>query len=163
MKKELLERLESDSRLTASQLAVMLDKKEEDISQAIGELENDNIICGYTTLVNWDNTPYADDIVTAIVEVKVTPQTDRGFDKIAQRIYNFDEVKSVFLMSGAFDLLVMVDGKNIKDISNFISSKLSTLDNVISTSTHFVLKKYKDHGVILNKDKGHDERMIVSP
>lgn len=98
-----------------------------------------------------------------MIEVKVTPQRDRGFDKIAERIYGFDEVKSVYLMSGGFDLLVMMEGKNIREISFFISNKLSTLDSVLSTATHFVLKKYKDHGVVLEKKDSEDERMIVSP
>ena len=124
-------------------------------------MEEENIICGYSTLINWDKTDR--EYVTAMIEVKVTPQRDRGFDKIAERIYGFDEVKSVYLMSGGFDLLVMMEGKNIREISFFISNKLSTLDSVLSTATHFVLKKYKDHGVVLEKKDTEDERMIVSP
>ena len=124
-------------------------------------MEEENIICGYSTLINWDKTDR--EYVTAMIEVKVTPQRDRGFDKIAERIYGFDEVKSVYLMSGGFDLLVMMEGKNIREISFFISNKLSTLDSVLSTATHFVLKKYKDHGVVLEKKDSEDERMIVSP
>lgn len=124
-------------------------------------MEEENIICGYSTLINWDKTDR--EYVTAMIEVKVTPQRDRDFDKIAERIYGFDEVKSVYLMSGGFDLLVMMEGKNIREISFFISNKLSTLDSVLSTATHFVLKKYKDHGVVLEKKDTEDERMIVSP
>lgn len=129
--------------------------------EAMAEMEGENIICGYSTLINWDKTDR--EYVTAMIEVKVTPQRDRGFDKIAERIYGFDEVKSVYLMSGGFDLLVMMEGKNIREISFFISNKLSTLDSVLSTATHFVLKKYKDHGVVLEKKDSEDERMIVSP
>lgn len=129
--------------------------------EVMAEMEEENIICGYSTLINWDKTDR--EYVTAMIEVKVTPQRDRGFDKIAERIYGFDEVKSVYLMSGGFDLLVMMEGKNIREISFFISNKLSTLDSVLSTATHFVLKKYKDHGVVLEKKDTEDERMIVSP
>ena len=101
--------------------------------------------------------------MTALIEVKVTPQRGNGFDKIAERIYRFDEVKAVYLMSGGFDLTVIVDGKNIKEVAFFVSDKLSPIDAVISTATHFVLKKYKDHGVILDKERLCGERMIVSP
>ena len=128
--------------------------------EAMAEMEEENIICGYSTLINWDKTDR--EYVTAMIEVKVTPQRDRGFDKIAERIYGFDEVKSVYLMSGGFDLLVMMEGKNIREISFFISNKLSTLDSVLSTATHFVLKKYKDHGTIISEPV-QDERMLITP
>lgn len=161
MKKDILELLENDSRLSAEQIAVMLGKAEEEVALAVAEMEADKVICGYSTLINWDKTNR--EYVTAMIEVKVTPQRDRGFEKIAERIYGFDEVKAVYLMSGTYDLLVMMEGKNIREISYFISNKLSTLDAVLSTATHFVLKKYKDHGVILEKEDDVDERMIVSP
>ena len=161
MKRLILEILENNSRISVEDLAAMLGKTPEDIMEAMAEREEENIICGYSTLINWDKTDR--EYVTAMIEVKVTPQRDRGFDKIAERIYGFDEVKSVYLMSGGFDLLVMMEGKNIREISFFISNKLSTLDSVLSTATHFVLKKYKDHGVVLEKKDSEDERMIVSP
>jgi DNA-binding Lrp family transcriptional regulator len=161
MKRLILEILENNSRISVEDLAAMLGKTPEDIMEAMAEMEGENIICGYSTLINWDKTDR--EYVTAMIEVKVTPQRDRGFDKIAERIYGFDEVKSVYLMSGGFDLLVMMEGKNIREISFFISNKLSTLDSVLSTATHFVLKKYKDHGVVLEKKDSEDERMIVSP
>ena len=161
MKRLILEILENNSRISVEDLAAMLGKTPEDIMEAMAEMEEENIICGYHTLINWDKTDR--EYVTAMIEVKVTPQRDRGFDKIAERIYGFDEVKSVYLMSGGFDLLVMMEGKNIREISFFISNKLSTLDSVLSTATHFVLKKYKDHGVVLEKKDTEDERMIVSP
>lgn len=161
MKRLILEILENNSRISVEDLAAMLGKTPEDIMEAMADMEGENIICGYSTLINWDKTDR--EYVTAMIEVKVTPQRDRGFDKIAERIYGFDEVKSVYLMSGGFDLLVMMEGKNIREISFFISNKLSTLDSVLSTATHFVLKKYKDHGVVLEKKDSEDERMIVSP
>lgn len=161
MEKDILELLENDSRISAEQIADMLGKNVEEVKECILRLEKDNVICAYSTLINWDNTER--EYVTALIEVKVTPQRDQGFEKIAQRIQNFEEVKAVYLMSGAYDLTVIMEGKNIKEISSFISAKLSTLDSVLSTATHFVLKKYKDHGVILEQEKKGDERMIVSP
>ncbi len=161
MEKDILELLENDSRISLEQIADILGRDVKEVKECIEKLEKENVICGYSTLINWDNTER--EYVTALIEVKVTPQRDQGFDKIAQRIQNFDEVKAVYLMSGAFDLTVIMEGKNIKEISSFISTKLSTLDSVLSTATHFVLKKYKDHGVILEEEKKGDERMIVSP
>lgn len=161
MEKEILKLLENDSRITIEQIAVMLGKSEDEVSQTIKSMEEKQIICSYSTLINWDKTDK--EYVTALIEVKVTPQRDQGFDKIAERIYRFNEVKAVYLMSGTFDLTVILEGKNIKEISYFVSNKLSTLDSVLSTATHFVLKKYKDHGVILEKSQDKDERMIISP
>ena len=161
MKKQILSILENNSRVKIEEIAVMLGKSEDEIATAIAEMEADNIICGYSTLINWDKT--SREYVAAMVEVKVTPQREQGYEKVAQRIYKFDEVRSVYLMSGGFDLLVMLEGRDIKQISYFISNKLAPLDAILSTSTHFVLKKYKDHGVIVEKDKNDDERMIVSP
>lgn len=161
MEKEMLEILENNARITDEELAVMLGTDTETVAAARRKFENDQIICGYSTLINWDNTQR--EYVTAMIEVKLTPQRDSGFDRLAKRIYNFDAVKAVYLMSGAFDLTVIMEGKNIREISDFISSKLSTIEGVLSTATHFVLNKYKDHGVILEKTKSTDERMIVSP
>ena len=159
----ILELLEKDSRQSAADIALMLGKDEKEVALKIAEMEADNIICGYTTLVNWDKLHNEVEFVTALIEVKVTPQRDQGFDRIAKRIYSFDNVKAVYLMSGAYDLTVIMEGKNLLEISRFISTKLSTLDSVLSTATHFVLKKYKDHGVILDDSDIGDERMIVSP
>ncbi len=161
IKNILLEILEKNSRVSLEDMAAMLGKSNDEIAAALDELQRDQIICGYTTLINWDKTDR--EFVTAMIEVKVTPQRDSGFEKIAERIYGFDDVKAVYLMAGAYDLLVMMDGKNIKEISHFISDKLSPLDNVLSTSTHFVLKKYKEHGIIMEKKHEKDERMIVTP
>ena len=161
MKKDILEILENDSRKTVDEIALMLGKPAADVAAAIAEMEADNVICGYSTLINWESIK--DDLVTAMIEVKVTPKRDMGFEHIARRIYGFSEVKSVFLMSGCYDLLVMIEGKNLKEVSTFVSTKLSALDSVLSTATHFVLKRYKEHGVIFDKSTESDERMIVSP
>lgn len=161
MEKAILDILEKDSRISIEEIAVMLNRPVGDIFSAVAEMEKNNIICSYTTLINWDKTER--EFVTAMIEVKVTPQRDMGFEKIAERIYGYDEVKAVYLMSGGYDLLVMMEGKNIKDIAHFVSDKLSTIDAVLSTATHFVLKKYKDHGVVFDKTPDEDERMIVSP
>ena len=161
MRDKILELLEQDSRLTAAAIAEQLDLTEEMVASEIEAMEDEKIICGYHTLINWDKS--GREAVTALIEVKVTPQRGNGFDKIAERIYRFDEVKAVYLMSGGFDLTVIVDGKNIKEVAFFVSDKLAPIDAVISTATHFVLKKYKDHGVILDKERQRGERMIVSP
>ena len=161
MRDKILELLEKDSRLTVPQISEKLDLTEDMVAAEIEAMEDEKIICGYHTLINWDKS--GREAVTALIEVKVTPQRGNGFDKIAERIYRFDEVKAVYLMSGGFDLTVIVDGKYIKEVAFFVSDKLSPIDAVISTATHFVLKKYKDHGVILDKERLCGERMIVSP
>ncbi len=161
MEKDILEILEKDSRLSVEKISVMLGVSEEEVARCIKKMEDDGIICGYTILADWDKAEK--EYVAAMIEVKVTPQRDSGYEEIARRIYRFDEVKSVYLMSGAYDFMVLMDGKNIKEISHFISSKLSTLDYVTGTATHFVLKKYKDYGIVMEKEQSEDERMKVSP
>ena len=161
MRNDILSLLERNVKLTADEIAVRLGIPEAEARDEITRMEKEQIICGYNTLINWDRTD--SEYLTAIIEVKVTPSRGQGFNKIAERIYQFDEVKSVYLMSGGYDLSVIIEGKSIKDISYFVSDKLSPLESVLSTATHFVLKKYKDHGVILNEQPGGDERMIVSP
>lgn len=161
---QILEILEKNSRTSTSDMSKMLNVKEYIVEDIIKELEEKSIICGYTTLINWDRTDKEGEMITALIEVKVTPQRENGFDKIAKRIYSFDEVKSVHLMSSAtFDLLIFIEGKNIKEISFFVSNKLATLDCILSTSTHFVLKKYKENGVIISEELPKDERIIISP
>ncbi len=155
----LLEILSDDARIPASQLAQMTGATEEEVKSALGKMEKDRVIIKYPAMINWDRA--RDDIVQALIEVKVTPQRDEGFDVIAQKIYSFDEVKSCYLMSGAFDLLVIVEGTNIKQTALFVAEKLSTLENVLSTATHFVLKKYKQDGAIV--ESGYeDDRLSVS-
>ncbi len=161
MENQILDLLENNSRLTPEDIATMINAKKEDVERTIKQMENDQIICGYNTLINWDHTDKRD-IVTALIEVRVTPQRGEGFDKIAERIYQYNEVKAVYLMSGGFDFTVIIEGKNIKEVALFVGQKLAPLEAVISTATHFVLKKYKDYGVAFEKDK-KDERMIVSP
>ncbi len=155
---KILELLEKNSRLTAEQIAVMIDETPEAVAAAIQSLEKDKTILGYTTLINWEKT--MKESVSALIEVKVTPLMGEGFDKIAKRIYQYDEVQSVYLMSGGFDLCVMIEGKTLKEVALFVSEKLSPMDSVLSTATHFVLKRYKDAGVIFQVDSGDERRMI---
>ena len=161
MKTKILELLEQNSRYSAADIALMLGLEEQEAVDSIKEMEKDKIICGYKTLINWDKVEHRE-VVTALIEVKVTPQRGEGFDKIAERIYRFSEVKAIYLMSGGFDLTVIIEGKTMKEVALFVGQKLAPLDAVLSTGTHFVLNKYKDHGVIFEEIK-KDERMIVSP
>ncbi|MGN1249849.1 MAG: Lrp/AsnC family transcriptional regulator [Candidatus Spyradocola sp.] len=149
-----------DSRVAPADAAVMLGMTEQAVREAIEKLEQEKVIVGYPALINWDKTPI--EKVKAVIEVKVTPQRDMGFDAIAARIYRFDEVKAVYLMSGAYDLMLEVQADNLRTLASFVSQKLSTIDNVLSTATHFVLKKYKVDGVILEEDHA-DGRLAVSP
>lgn len=160
MREELLAIIEKNSRIDLKELAVILGVEEIDVVNELAALEADGTICGYHTLINWENTSI--DKVTALIEVRVTPQRGQGFDKIAERIYKYPEVRSVYLISGGYDLLVTLEGKSLKEVSNFVSDKLSTLDTVLSTATHFILKKYKDHGTVLAK-KPTDEREMITP
>ena len=159
IKERILKHLEKNSRIDLNDLATMLGITNAELANEIAEMEKEHIICGYTTLINWDNTDK--EIVTALIEVKVTPQRGMGFETLADRIAKFPEVTSVCLMSGGFDFMVLLEGKYMKEVSRFVFEKLSVLDTVLSTSTHFVLKKYKDHGVTLTDEK-KDERMMVS-
>ncbi len=160
MREELLSLIEKNSKMSLKELAVLLGADELEIANEMEELEKEGVICGYHTLIDWDKTK--SEKVTALIEVRVTPQRGQGFDKIAERIYKYPEVRSVYLISGGFDLLVTLEGKSLKEISAFVSDKLSTLDSVLSTATHFILKKYKDHGTILDK-KHEDEREVITP
>ena len=161
MREELLSIIEKNSRIDLKELAAMLGVSEIDVANEIYALEKAGVIGGYHTLINWEKTSI--EKVTALIEVKVTPQRGQGFDKIAERIYNYPEVKAVYLISGGYDLLITLEEKSLKEISNFVSDKLSTLDRVLSTATHFVLKKYKDHGTIMNKAAEEAEREIITP
>lgn len=160
MREELLAILEKNSRIDFKELAVLLGVEETAVLEELEKLEKEGIICGYHTLINWEKTSI--EKVTALIEVKVTPQRGQGFDRIAERIYNYPEVKAVYLISGGYDLLVTLEEKTLKEIANFVSDKLSTLDSVLSTATHFILKKYKDHGTIMVPRK-ESERMLVTP
>ena len=155
---EILEILEKNSRYTDEQIAVMCGKTVEEVREAIRNYEEESIIAGYTTLINWENT--GSETVTALIEVKITPQRGEGFDKVAERIYKFDQVKACYLMSGGFDLTVIVEGKTMKEVALFVSEKLAVQEYVLSTATHFVLKKYKDHGTIFKENKLDDREAI---
>ena len=160
IRKEILYYIEKNSRANLGELAVLLGTDEVTVANEIAEMEKDKVICGYHTLIDWDKAGV--ELVTALIEVRMTPQRSQGFDKIAERICNYPELHAVYLFSGGYDLLVSLEGKTLKEVSQFVSEKLSTLDSVISTATHFILKKYKDHGTILSS-KSESERMLVTP
>ncbi|MFC5468721.1 Lrp/AsnC family transcriptional regulator [Cohnella suwonensis] len=159
-KLSILDLLKEDARLTASTIATMLGAKEEDVAAAIAEMERDHVIVKYATVVNWSKVD--DEKVTALIEVECTPERGRGFESIAERVYLYPEVKSVYLMSGAYDLLVEIEGKNLKEVASFVSNKLSTIESVISTKTFFILKKYKQDGIIFEEFED-DHRLLVTP
>ena len=160
MRTTILKYIEKNSRVDLGELAVLLGTDEVTVANEITQMEKEKIICGYHTLIDWDKVGM--EKMTALIEVKVTPQRNQGFDRIAERIYNYPEVTAVYLISGGYDLLVTLDGKTLKEVSQFVSEKLSPVEAVISTATHFILKKYKDHGTILVK-KAESERMLVTP
>ena len=160
MRDELLAIVEKNSRIATKELAVLLGVQEIDIINELQKLQEDGIICGFHTLINWEKTDI--EKVTALIEVRVTLQRGQGFDTIAERIYKYPEVRAVYLISGGFDLLVILEEKSLKEIANFVSDKLSTLDSVLSTATHFILKKYKDHGIMLS-EKYEDKREVITP
>ncbi|WP_232222921.1 Lrp/AsnC family transcriptional regulator [Jeotgalibaca sp. PTS2502] len=160
MNERILKVIEKNSRLTAEEIAIMLGLETDDVVHALKDMEERKIICGYHTLVNWDKAN--DDEVSAVIELKVNPQRGAGFDKIAERVYHFPEVDAVYLMSGAYDLLVEMRKAPMKDIASFVARRLSTIEEVQSTSTHFILKRYKDHGTLF-VDEDKDKRMVVSP
>ncbi|MDR3566146.1 MAG: Lrp/AsnC family transcriptional regulator [Negativicutes bacterium] len=157
---ELLELIEKDHTLTVEQLATMLNRPQTEVAALIQRLEAEKIIVKYQTIINWEKAGV--ERVTAVIDVKITPQREVGFDSIAERIHRFPEVRSLYLMSGAYDLLVMVEGNTLKEVSQFVSNKLSTIEGVISTTTHFMLKMYKEAGVII-EDEEEDRRLVVYP
>ncbi|MCD7824532.1 MAG: Lrp/AsnC family transcriptional regulator [Clostridiaceae bacterium] len=161
MKKQILDMLSKNSRISTEDMAAMLAVDEAAVRDEIQEMEDANVICGYPTLINWDQTDC--EKVTALIEVKVTPQRDMGFNKVAERIYRFEEVESLYLMSGGFDLTVLIQGKSMHEVAHFVSEKLSTLEYVTSTATYFVLKKYKEHGLVMTDEQNESERMLITP
>lgn len=160
MREQILSVIEKNSRIDTNELAIRLGTTEAAIVEEMAAMEKEGVICGYHTMINWEKT--SEEKVTALIEVRVTPQRGQGFDNIAERIYKYPEVKSVYLISGGYDLLVTLEGKTLKEVSSFVSDKLSTLETVLSTATHFILKKYKDHGTIMTT-KSEDERMMITP
>ena len=160
MRREILKYLERNSKINLQELAVLLGSDEVMIANEIAQMEKEKIMCGYHTLIDWEKT--GEEQVVALIEVKVTPQRNQGFDRIAERIYNYPEVNAVYLISGGYDFLITLKARTLKEVSEFVSGKLAPLDAVLSTATHFVLKKYKDHGAVLVA-KTESERMLVTP
>ena len=160
MREKILAVIEKNARIDIHDLAVLLGESETAVANEIADMETEHVICGYHTLINWDNT--GNEKVEALIEVKVTPQRGMGFDKLAERIYKFSEVEAVYLMSGAFDFTVIIEEKTMRAVAQFVSDKLAPMEAVMSTATHFVLKKYKDHGTVL-VGESNDERMLITP
>ena len=160
MREKILSVIEKNSRIDIEELAILLGEDETAIANEIADMEKEGVICGYHTLIKWDKTN--NEKVNALIEVRVTPQKGMGFDNIAERIYQFSEVNAVYLMSGSFDFTVFIEGRTMRDVAQFVSDKLAPMDSVLSTATHFVLKKYKDHGTILSAKK-KDERQLITP
>ena len=156
MEERILAVIEKNSRIDLKDLAVLLGESEPAVANEIADMEKEHIICGYHTLIDWDKAGI--EKVTALIEVRVTPQRGMGFDKVAERIYNYPEVNSVYLISGGFDFMVTIEGKTLREVSQFVSNKLSPLDSVLSTKTNFILQKYKDHGTVM-AEPAKDERI----
>ena len=159
--KELLELLEKDYTQSPEQMSIMLNMPVEKINELIAKFQREQIIVTYQTIIDWEKAGV--DKVTAVIEVKVTPEREVGFDSIAERIYRYPEVRSVYLMSGSYDLSVAVEGTNLREVADFVSTKLSTIEGVVSTTTNFMLKKYKYAGVIINDQEEEEHRLVVSP
>ncbi len=160
LEKRVLHLIENDARMSAKTIAVMLDEDEEKIAAVINKLENEKYILGYNTIINWERM--GNDGVTAMIDVKVTPEREVGFNNVAERICRFPEVRCVYLMSGTYDLSVTVTGETMQDVARFVSHKLSTLEQVQSTTTHFVLKRYKQDNFVFEEPQ-EDKRLVVSP
>lgn len=157
---QILNYIERNCKVNTKELAILLGTDEATVLNEIDAMEQEKIICGYHTMIDWDKAGVEQ--VNALIEVRVTPQRGRGFEKIAERIYNYPEVSSVSLISGAYDFLITIEGKSLMEVSRFVSEKLSPIDEVVGTATHFILKRYKDHGTIL-AEKEKEERMLVTP
>lgn len=155
---KLLQRLEEDCTMTNAQLAALVGCSEEEVAAARKDLEAQRIILGYKAIIDWDRTQR--EAVTALIEVKVTPQRGEGFDRIAQRIYQYDEVESVYLMSGAYDLTVIISGRSLKEVAHFVGEKLAVIEDVTGTATHFILRKYKEKHIIFEKRPEQEKEWI---
>ncbi|MPM59557.1 DNA-binding transcriptional activator DecR [bioreactor metagenome] len=160
MNTKLLRLLEEDCTLTTGQLAAMADMPEEEVKAAVKKYEDDKVILGYKAIVDWDRTNL--EAVTALIEVKVTPQRGEGFDRVAERIYQYDEVESVYLMSGAFDLTVIISGRTLKEVAQFVGERLAPLEGVTGTATHFILRKYKEKHLIFKKQEKQERELIFT-
>lgn len=160
MREQILAIIEKNSRIDVKELAVIMGTDELTAASELAAMEAEGVICGYHTMIDWEKTTI--EKITALIEVRITPQRGEGFDHIAERIYKYPEVDSVYLISGGYDLQVTLEGKTLKEVSQFVSRKLSTIEGVLSTATHFILKKYKDHGTVLSK-KYEDTREKITP
>ena len=160
MRKLILKAIEKNSRIDVHELALMCGTDDATVISEMAEMENEKIICGYHTMINWDKV--GDERVQALIEIRVSPQRDFGFEKVAERIYRYPEVDTVYLISGSYDVLVMMDGKTLQEVSRFVYDKLASIEAVSGTTTHFILRKYKDHGTVLI-DQPRSERMLVTP
>jgi len=158
MNTKLLQLLEADCTLTHDQLAAMTGLTADAVKAAIQEYEKEKLILGYQAVVDWDRTQR--EAVTALIEVKVTPQRGDGFDRIAQRIYQYDEVESLYLMSGAFDFTVIISGRSLKEVAHFVGEKLAVIEDVTGTATHFILRKYKEKHIIFEKRPEQEKEWI---
>ena len=145
--------------VSRAKIAQMLGMEEKEVADKIEKMEKENVIVGYKTIVNWDKTDK--DVVVALIELRITPQRGEGFDKVAERIYKYPQVKSLYLMSGAYDLAVTIEGKSMKEVALFVAQKLAPMDSIISTATHFVLKKYKEEGIVFEDDE-QDTRQVIT-
>ena len=159
MREKILRLIEKNAKLSPKEVAVLLGEDENIVAKEIEAMEKEHVICGYHTMINCNMSP--EEKADAIIEVKVAPQRGVGFDRIAERIWQYPEVEGIYLMSGSFDFAIFLQGKSMREVAMFVAEKLSTLDSILSTSTQFVLKKYKDHGVIMEKSE-KDERMSIS-
>ena len=145
--------------VSRAKIAQMLGMEEKEVADKIEKMEKENVIVGYKTIVNWDKTDK--DVVVALIELRITPQRGEGFDKVAERIYKYPQVKSLYLMSGAYDLAVTIEGKSMKEVALIVAQKLAPMDSIISTATHFVLKKYKEEGIVFEDDE-KDTRQVIT-
>lgn len=161
LRRQVLELLQANSRHTEAQIAAMLGVPEADVAAAIAALEQEGILRKYTAVVDWDR--YEQERVTALIEVRLHPQREVGFDRVAERIYRYPEVASCFLVSGTYDLLVVVEGRDLKEIARFVAERLATLEHVTGTTTHFLLKRYKQDGVLFADGGDEDRRLVVAP
>lgn len=159
MEQKILKILEKDGKATAKEIAAQLALDEKEVENTIAELEEKGIIGGYKAMINWDE--FDENLVSALIELKVTPQLDQGFDRVAEKIYQYEHVKNVYLMSsGIYDLSVMIEGKNLKEVAGFVAEKLAPMECITSTSTHFILKRYKEGGIIYETDR-EDSRQVI--
>lgn len=156
---EILNILQKNSRYTNKEIAIMVGKTEEEVEKIIEDYEKEGVIAGYTALINWKDTERKN--VTALIEIKVAPQRGEGFDKVAERIYKFPEVSACYLMSGGFDITLIVEGKSMEEVAYFVSQKLSVQEYILSTNTHFILKRYKDNGKVFDKEVVDKREAII--